>query len=342
MEQHPVPQDIKSFEFKLVGDMTLKQFGYLAAGAIVAFLIYSSNWYPIVKFPMVIITFAIGVSLAFVPIQERPLETWITNFFLAIYRPTLFHWQKSTGQPLQGILAHLSDQIEIVPLPPAPTDESNQQATEAIPQAEQKQQLETYLETVASPTTIDDLLRLREKVNPTPAPTPPPPEFPPPLPPVSPSLMTRPVTIHDLETRRIIDAPGPKSAINRTMEIDPQNLTFPPLRESPYLKDHVKVIKKSDLVSKPQTLQITTANLIAGTIRDNTGVIIPGTIVIIKNAEGISVRALRTNKVGQFVASTPLESGVYFLEMEKEGYQFDTLQIKLDGTIIPPLEITAK
>ena len=32
METHPVPQNISSYEFRLVGDMTLKQFLYLAGG----------------------------------------------------------------------------------------------------------------------------------------------------------------------------------------------------------------------------------------------------------------------------------------------------------------------
>ena len=40
MEQHPVPQNVTTFQFRLIGDMTIKQFGYLAGGAIVAFISY--------------------------------------------------------------------------------------------------------------------------------------------------------------------------------------------------------------------------------------------------------------------------------------------------------------
>ncbi|EKD47460.1 MAG: hypothetical protein ACD_66C00049G0001, partial [uncultured bacterium] len=28
MEQHPVPQNVTGFQFKLIGDITLKQFAY--------------------------------------------------------------------------------------------------------------------------------------------------------------------------------------------------------------------------------------------------------------------------------------------------------------------------
>ena len=34
LQQHPVPQHIASYEFKLIGDMTIKQFAYLAGGII--------------------------------------------------------------------------------------------------------------------------------------------------------------------------------------------------------------------------------------------------------------------------------------------------------------------
>ena len=43
MEQHPIPQQISSYEFKLVGEMTLKQFLKAAGGVVLALLINSSK-----------------------------------------------------------------------------------------------------------------------------------------------------------------------------------------------------------------------------------------------------------------------------------------------------------
>ena len=42
MQQHPVPQHISNYEFKLVGDMTLKQFFQLAGGILVALIFYAT------------------------------------------------------------------------------------------------------------------------------------------------------------------------------------------------------------------------------------------------------------------------------------------------------------
>jgi len=51
MEQHPIPQNITGYQFRLVGDMTLKQFAMLAGGIIVALLFYYSPFPAFFKFP---------------------------------------------------------------------------------------------------------------------------------------------------------------------------------------------------------------------------------------------------------------------------------------------------
>ena len=56
------------------------------------------------------------------------------------------------------------------------------------------------------------------------------------------------------------------------------------------------------------------------------------------------LRALKTNKLGQFAASTPLPNGTYFMEVEdpRDRFVFDRIQISLNGTILPAIEIVAK
>src|SRR5581483_6076929 len=97
MEQHPVPQNISSYQFHLVGDMTLKQFLELAGGVLVGVLFYATSLPGIIKWPLILISAGIGAALAFVPFEERPLEQWIVAFFRSVYSPTLFHWEKVTG-----------------------------------------------------------------------------------------------------------------------------------------------------------------------------------------------------------------------------------------------------
>jgi hypothetical protein len=90
MQEHAVPRDITGFKFKLVGDMTVKQFGELAFGAVTAYIILASGLYPIFKWPLGIFFALFGVALAFLPIQERPLDVWIINFFKAINHIYIF------------------------------------------------------------------------------------------------------------------------------------------------------------------------------------------------------------------------------------------------------------
>ena len=72
MEQHPIPRQITSFEFKLIGFMTLKQFLYLVIfgpmGYVVSFIPI-----PIVNVILGIAVASIGVALAFLPIN---LKRW--------------------------------------------------------------------------------------------------------------------------------------------------------------------------------------------------------------------------------------------------------------------------
>ena len=87
MEPHPIPQNVTTFQFHLVGDMTLKQFMYLAAGSGIAYVIFVffSKDYPIVSWPAIVISAGLGAAFAFLPFNSRPLDYWVAAFFKAIY-----------------------------------------------------------------------------------------------------------------------------------------------------------------------------------------------------------------------------------------------------------------
>jgi len=110
MEQHPIPQQITSYEFKLVGDMTLKQFGKAAGGIIIALLINSSKLVFFIKWPLMIMFAAGGLALAFVPFQDRPLETWLMAFIKSIYSPTIYTYKKES--PENWLEIDLSKQLK--------------------------------------------------------------------------------------------------------------------------------------------------------------------------------------------------------------------------------------
>ncbi|OGG22977.1 hypothetical protein A3E42_06520 [Candidatus Gottesmanbacteria bacterium RIFCSPHIGHO2_12_FULL_40_13] len=100
MEQHPVPRNISSFQFHLVGDMTMRQFLYLAGGAFIAFLIFKFAPLPaLLKWPMALSTGFGGFAFAFLPIQERPLDKWLLAFLRSINAPTQYIWRKEETMP---------------------------------------------------------------------------------------------------------------------------------------------------------------------------------------------------------------------------------------------------
>jgi len=92
MEQHPVPQNVTTFQFRLIGDMTLKQFGYLCAGAILAFIAYKLPLPFIITWPLTGAFAFLGIGFAFIPIEERPMDVWVFSFFKSIYNPTQYIW----------------------------------------------------------------------------------------------------------------------------------------------------------------------------------------------------------------------------------------------------------
>jgi len=82
-------------------------------------------------------------------------------------------------------------------------------------------------------------------------------------------------------------------------------------------------------------------NSISGTIYDEKGRIVEGTLVAVKDQAGMTIRAAKTNQLGQFSFS-PLPNGYYSVELPKARLPFAIMKAELTGAIVPPLEIRAK
>ena len=94
MQSHPVPQNITGFEFKLIGFLTIRQFGYLAAAGILSFVIYILPLYLIVKAALIVPLCLLGLALAFVPVNDLPFDRWLVSFIRSVYSPTKRIWHK--------------------------------------------------------------------------------------------------------------------------------------------------------------------------------------------------------------------------------------------------------
>jgi hypothetical protein len=82
-----------------------------------------------------------------------------------------------------------------------------------------------------------------------------------------------------------------------------------------------------------------TPNVLVGMVTDKKGKIIEGTIVEIQDAKGTPIRVLKTNSLGQFKSATPLANGRYLVIPEKDGYEFDRVNIDLSGDIVRPIKL---
>jgi len=95
MENHPIPQDITGFQFKLIGDMTIKQFAYLAAGVVLGWIAFALPVFILIKLPIAGFFVLSGVAAAFFPIAGRPLDTMIINYLKDLFAPTQYVYQKT-------------------------------------------------------------------------------------------------------------------------------------------------------------------------------------------------------------------------------------------------------
>lgn len=107
--QHAVPQNIMDVEFKIIGDLTMRQFSYLM---ILGLLAYFNMQFMvgIFKWPLTLFFGLLGLGLAFVPVQDRGLDVWLVNFIKSVYSPTQRVWRKSLAVPS----AFLYDNLAVV------------------------------------------------------------------------------------------------------------------------------------------------------------------------------------------------------------------------------------
>jgi hypothetical protein len=335
MEQHPVPSQISAYEFRLVGDMTLKQFAQVAAGCVIALIFYATKLPFYFKWPAIIVSGVSGILMAFVPFQERPLQTWILAFFKAVYSPTQFLWQKKARMP-EFLVFKPTPQLKTVPIAPQVMAS--------------KQKLTEYLTTLPSqPTALDkqeekQLEQLGSLFASTALPT----NITPSSKPLPEAEMPAGIRVRRLHGPLVVEEEskyiGKRATLSPSTKEEKVLPQFTPKIAQPIKKKREEkpamAAKFSQELAVPSTP--TMANILVGMVLDSQGGIIEGAIIEIRDLEGNPVRAFRSSRLGQFMIATPLPNGTYEIEAEKEGYQFDLIKLTLTGKVVPPIEIRAK
>ena len=97
MENHPIPQDVTGFQFRLIGDMTLKQFAYVAIAGVIVVILWYLPVFILIKAILIPIFGLTGLALAFLPVEGRPLDLMAGNFLKALTTPNQYVFQKAGG-----------------------------------------------------------------------------------------------------------------------------------------------------------------------------------------------------------------------------------------------------
>jgi len=362
MEQHPIPQQISSYQFRLVGDMTLKQFLQVGGGILISLIIYSTPIIGLIKWPLVIVSALSGAALAFLPLQERPLEKWIFAFIKSIYSPTLYYWKSSPLEtiffqeqgltPLPEVTAPPAGYPTLVPATPPPTPQPQPQPVDMSREILIPPTMPTSTQSSAKPQAQPEELE--------PGIT------------IFPNLEEAEKTFLSKITGLFSMAPDlPKEEAKETGPAAKEGFRFTPAGTIKMTPSHEEKEKEETQEPAPEPIIVSVAptltpsrklseefaqfsqeaappfppslpNVIVGQVMDSDKKIIEGAILEIKDSAGRPVRALKSNKLGHFMIVTPLTTGRYSVEIDREGYIFDPITFDALGTIIPPIAIKAK
>ena len=359
MDAHPIPQDVASFEFHLVGDMTLKQFSYLGAGIAIAYIafVFFATPYPILAWPIILLSAGTGAAFAFVPLFDRSLDHWVISYLRAIFNPTKRSWQLNSastdseiflnrlniylhqvyGEPIpifqaqpeikpppQAGPVHIPQTpIQSEPIPPLPKQEEKRDdvALSKQPSSDElKQLVETAKQAQIAHFQIAEhekqLERLREQAKKT---------------------TVDPIAFNQ-KFQSIMHTLQSLSQQTQLLEQELGRMSGTPV---PVAKKPKVIAFTPSKITPSQVTLTSTPNIINGIITDSQGAYLEGVIVVTHDKDNLPVRALKTNKLGQFIAATPLPNGTYTITLEKEDLEFDSIQIELNGALLPPIRISA-
>lgn len=303
MEQHAIPQQISSYEFKLVGDMTLKQFLKAAAGIVLAIIINSTKLIVLVKWPLMLVVAGGGLALAFLPFEERPLETWVISFIKAIYSPTIYIYKRKGAKnwldlDLTKNIKQNEEDVVITGNGGIKSNLLGNKLKDAVGVIGIKREKAKPEITIEAEKVIKEAPKavVEEKI-----------------------VTPRAVPVEKVG-EKVEDWRDTKTNLNLKTE-------------------KLGATGKAIFGSIPMPDIPETPNVIVGMATNMEGKIIDGVIIEIQDEHGNPSRVLKTNSLGQFKTTTPLANGRYLIIAEKDGFIFDRVNIDLNQQIVQPIRV---
>lgn len=355
MDAHPIPQDVTGFQFKLIGEMTVKQFAYIAAGAILAWIFFVMPISILIKLPLSFLFATIGFSLAFIPFQGRPLDVMIMAFIKALFTPNQYVFQKVVTPVIPNIPSVQKAHNPIKKTSSLSEEELQTLLTKSVqmPKNQFDTKEDTFLNTVSSifknpsntqtqtisfnsqtqiiPQTPIQNVEEEVKEN------------------IEESISNEEKTEEaekELEKAKIQEVNTTQNTqastnahqkvleleklLNETLaqkkQLEEQLLALqqqldltktPPVIKQVEDEAHVKKVPKE--MGKSIGIPIAddaASNVIMGIVKDPRGNVLPNILVEVKDQEGNPVRAFKTNRLGQFASATPILNGTYTITFE--------------------------
>jgi hypothetical protein len=293
MEQHPIPRQITTFEFKLIGFMTLKQFLYLITSGAAAFVFFKLIPIPIMNLLVASLIVILGIALAFLPVNDRPLDVWLRNLYKRLLSPTQYTYKKenATLYFLQDLF-FLGDPHRV------------------LSHVETKAKLAEYLQKTqpkpAAPAKKDHINTLLQK-------------------PTSQLRPAQPATVQTMPpaAKPMTVVPSVKPVVPPP-QTPPKTITYSSGAQAPAQPQQTITYTPA-----PPALQ---KPFLTGIIRNTRQIPLPGILVYIKDLSNKPIRLLKTNPHGVFATYNAVPPGIYTFDLKDPngGYFFDTMKISID------------
>lgn len=314
MDNHPIPQDVTGFQFKLIGDMTIKQFAYLAGGVISGWIFFSLPITSFIRFPASFVFILTGITFAFIPIAGRPVDVMLGNFIKSLFSPTQYVYKKS-GQ--SGFLPNLPA-ITTKENPIDALEKQKEKENESLQKKETvlEKELEEAKTKEASPLTTS---QEHQKV-------------------ISLEQQLQEILFQKEELAQQI------VALQKKLQTQPtQNkpVFAPTTLNQKAPTQNVRKVPKTMARSVGLPITPNAPNIVTGIVKDPRGNPLPNILIEIKDKDDNPVRAFKTTLLGQFASATALTNGTYTINFEDPKMQnkFDAIEVQVTGEIIMPIEV---
>jgi hypothetical protein len=280
--------------------MTLKQFLKAAVGIVLAIMINSTKLIVLVKWPLMLFLAGGGLALAFVPFEDRPLEVWVFSFLKAIYSPTIYIYRRKANKNWLDL--DLTKNIS--------------QNEEDIVMVGGRLKSNLWGSKLKDTIGVFGVKKggTKEEINI--------------------ELETKP------GVKKVMVEEKPIIKVSAGENIEVKSEDWKDQKVNLNLKtEKLGATGKAIFGSIPMPDIPEIPNVIVGMATNMKGEIIDGVIIEIQDEQGNPSRVLKTNSLGQFKITTPLANGRYLIIAEKDGYNFDRVNIDLNEQIVQPIRI---